>query len=69
MGYQDWNRAGKPGSKTQKQTNQSYLSFHEYIICPNTLPPILITAVRTEDTNSERLSDMPKTTQLQSAGG
>ena len=38
--------------------------MNEYIICPNTLPPILITAVRTEDTNSERLSDMPKTTQL-----
>lgn len=53
--------------ENRNKKTQSYLSFHEYTICPNTLSPILITAVRTEDTNSERLSDLPKSTQLQTA--
>lgn len=57
---------GQGGQKAKKQ-KQSYLSLHEHTIRPNTLPPILITAVRTEDTNSERLSDVPKATQRHTA--
>lgn len=53
-GNQDWDRPGRPGRRSQKQTrSRSYLSSPEYIICPNTLPPILTTVVRAEDTNSE----------------
>lgn len=54
--YQDWDRAGRPGSKTPKQTkSQPCLSFPDYRICRNTWPPVLLTALRTEDTNAERL--------------
>lgn len=60
-------RTGQGGQKAKHRNkqNQSYLSFHEHIIRPNTLPPILLTAARTEDTNSERLSDVPKAAQQQ----
>ena len=47
---------------TEAKEQSPLFSFNELIMCSNTLPLIFIKAVRTEDTNLERLSDLPKAT-------